>query len=101
MKICMESLLIIIVQEERSSEIINGPPGGLVRVVDGASGSSFMESPINNEGYASLDFGSRPYPIVAEFQVFDSLEKMVSSTSLDTKLYGGDTYSVTSMGPMG
>ena len=79
--------------------IINGPPGGLVRVVDGASGSSFMESPINNEGYASLDFGSRPYPIVAQLQVFDSLEKMVSSTSLDTKLYGGDTYSVTSMGP--
>lgn len=81
-------------------EIINGPPGGLVRVVDGGSDSSFIESPINNAGYASLDFGSRPYPIVAQLQVLDTQDKMVSSTGMNTKLYGGDTYSVTSMGPM-
>ena len=63
--------------------------------------SSFIESPINNEGYASLDFGSRPYPIVVALQGLDTQEKMVSSTGMNTKLYGGDTYSVTSMGPMG
>lgn len=80
-------------------QIINGPPGGLVRVAGSPSDSSLVESRINNAGYASVDLGPRLYPIVAQLQVFDSQDRMVSSTGLNTKLYGGDTYSVTQMNP--
>ena len=74
--------------------VINAPIGGSAKIVETApAGGLLAYAPIDQHGVANLNIGQYHFPLTAQIQIFDSNNKIVTSTAPDTALYGGDVYS--------
>jgi hypothetical protein len=74
--------------------VINAPIGGSARIVETApSGGVLAYAPTDQQGVANLNIGQFHFPLTAQIQIFDSKNKIVTSTASNTSLYGGDVYS--------
>jgi hypothetical protein len=72
--------------------IVNAPAGGTVKIV--RSGSVIASATIGSDGKASMDLGKYHFPLSATIQVYGSDKTLVTSTSSDVAIWGGDVYSV-------
>lgn len=74
--------------------VINAPIGGSAKIVETApSGGVLAYVPIDQQGAANLNIGQYHFPLSAQIQIFDSKNRLVTSTAPNAPLYGGDVYS--------